>query len=226
MTTHAVALLFAVVAASHATELEASKKRMGPTTVDASCGPRAVRYVLAHYDHRESLSDLVREIQWPNLESGSSLSAMEVCLRRRGIATIAVEIPPMATVDWPNPVLVHCNTESGDGHFLICEPNGRNSLAVRDTSFESSHNQIEKHWQQRSGVVLLTASDSIDKSCVDDHIRMPFPVGKLTISVCVFAIAMFALCTSDKLQRDRRNRWSPSSLIHQGYHSPEIERDV
>lgn len=52
---------------------------------DLVCGPRCVQYVVQHYGGDENLTDLVREIQWPDLEAGSSFDSLKDALAKRGV---------------------------------------------------------------------------------------------------------------------------------------------
>ena len=91
----------------------------------AICGPRCVKYVLDFYkpENGDDLVGLIRELQWPNMERGTSLADIGRALEKRGISTRAVRVPRGVFIDWRFPVIVHCQPNSSKiGHFVVALP--------------------------------------------------------------------------------------------------------
>jgi ABC-type bacteriocin/lantibiotic exporter with double-glycine peptidase domain len=114
---------------------------------DRICGPRCVQYLLEYYElDREDLIDLVREVQWPDLEKGASLDRVECALRDRGIHTAPIVVPGNGELCWHSPVVVHLKDDkAGLGHFAVWLP-------------ESSGGEV-KVWRDRSGAHVLEKKD-------------------------------------------------------------------
>lgn len=128
-------------------------------TFDMICGPRCVRYILGCYGKPEpELIDLVREMQWPDLEMGASLASAEDALRARGIYTQALRLTPGARLRWPYPVIVHLKGREAGGHFVVRLPpevNGEERVWAGLSGVRSG--PPEKILPKLSGTVLLTA---------------------------------------------------------------------
>jgi len=114
---------------------------------DRICGPRCVQYLLGYYDlESEDIIDLVREVQWPDLERGASLDRVEQSLRDRGIHTASIVVPENGELCWHSPAVVHLkDDEAGLGHFAVWLP-------------ESSGGEV-KVWGGRSGTRVLEKRD-------------------------------------------------------------------
>ncbi len=128
------------------------------------CGPWCVEYVLKYYGHDADLIALIREIQWPDLESGASLDAMDRALRTRGLHTFAMTISPEARLNWPFPVILHLRGEGGSqGHFVVWLPPSRTDEAQVWWGLDGIHRVSESQLAaQRSGAVLLTSPQPIE----------------------------------------------------------------
>jgi peptidase C39-like protein len=91
---------------------------------ESICGPLCVKALLDHYGKpAEDVTDLIREIQWPDIAAGSTLRAIGEALSKRGIYSQAMQIGPEARLSWPHPVLLHLKEggKSG-GHYVIWAP--------------------------------------------------------------------------------------------------------
>lgn len=122
-------------------------------------GPRCVQALLEHYGKPpEDLDDLIHEVQWPDLDAGSSVRALEAALRKRGVSTFALQISRVARLRWPHPVLLHLKGGPTGGRYVIRAP--------------SPDPDVERLWTglagwrrgpwdvvagDRSGAVLLTS---------------------------------------------------------------------
>jgi hypothetical protein len=67
---------------------------------------------------------LVREIQYPELREGATLSKVADALEKRGIHTFAMKIKPSTRLVWKYPVIVHLNPRSDEqiGHYVVWLP--------------------------------------------------------------------------------------------------------
>lgn len=125
------------------------------------CGPQCVQRVLEHYGHQVDLLALVKEIQWPDPEQGSTMGSLESALVSRGIFTRAVEIPAGAQmVHWPHPAIVHL--QAGDSyHFVVWLPAGERAHASLWDPAQSDLPFASNFHQLRTGAVLLTSTTEI-----------------------------------------------------------------
>jgi len=144
-----------------------------PSGGDPVCGPRCVQFLLKWYrDEEADLVELVREMQWPELESGCTLDALSSALRKRGIETYAMRIPPEARLQWPHPVVLHLKShdaaEAADaagamGHYVLWLPSSSRAEArVWEglSGVKTYPNRLLG--ERRSGAVLLTSPIAID----------------------------------------------------------------
>ncbi len=95
---------------------------------DVVCGPRCVVDILARYGRDEDLVTLVRETQWPRIDDGASLAALQEALHARDIHTAAIRLTPESDLRWPHPVLVHLEAESSEtglGQYVVWLPESR-----------------------------------------------------------------------------------------------------
>lgn len=94
-------------------------------SADFVCGPRCLQYILNWYDKDEDLIDLVREVQWPDLEAGATMASLDKAMQSRGIHTFPMRVGADARFCWHSPVLLHLlgeGGESGIGHFVVWLP--------------------------------------------------------------------------------------------------------
>jgi hypothetical protein len=109
------------------------------------------------------LITLVREIQWPDLEAGTTMEAIDRALRARGVHTYAMKLLPEARLKWPFPVLAHLETENDKGHFVVWLPESSGNLAGVWCGLPGKKLEEEREWaRHRSGAVLLTAPHAIE----------------------------------------------------------------
>jgi ABC-type bacteriocin/lantibiotic exporter with double-glycine peptidase domain len=168
-----VLLLLALGSPARADALGAAENDEGDTAPhqvghashgDRVCGPRCVQFVLQrcgkpHVD----LVDLVREIQWPDIEAGASLGALGRALEARGLHTAAIKLEPEALLHWPEPAIVHVRPANSQGdHFLVWLGSpGRHEVQVWDGLLGVRTDSLREHLATRTGPVLLVSRSSI-----------------------------------------------------------------
>jgi ABC-type bacteriocin/lantibiotic exporter with double-glycine peptidase domain len=149
---------------------------------DIVCGPRCVQFVLKYYGIEEDLIDLVREIQWPDLERGASLDSLEMALRMRGIETRAMRLGSRGVLKSPHPVIMHLNGKSAGGHYVVWLPSSSDSeshvwIGLAGVQVGPTLD-LEK---SRSGAILLTSPTPITRT--DDAITGAFGLPAWVISL-------------------------------------------
>jgi ABC-type bacteriocin/lantibiotic exporter with double-glycine peptidase domain len=130
------------------------------------CGPRCVQYVLRRYAVEEDLIELVREIQWPHLESGATLEALADALAKRSVYSRAIRIESVAQIRWPHPVILHLSGDGKLGHYLVMLPT-RDDGGVRvwPGLAEEPSPSLDDLDQACSGAVLLTSPQPMSENC-------------------------------------------------------------
>ncbi len=132
---------------------------------DNVCGPRCVRFLLSYYGKGQDveLIDLVREVQWPDMKSGATLSDLANQLRKYEIHTAMLKVSPKAELCWRHPVLVHLkSTGDGPGHYVVWLPESTESEAhVWSGLAGTSEVAVATLARKMSGNVLLTADTPI-----------------------------------------------------------------
>jgi hypothetical protein len=124
---------------------------------DAHCGPRCVHQILAHYGQTVDLIDLVREIQYPELNKPAQLDKLQASLESRNIHTVAIKTKWCTVVRWQYPVIVHALTSGGDGHYV--------------TLFSEHPIPGEEAGYSRTGVYLLTSPNPISELAIREAVR-------------------------------------------------------
>ncbi len=97
---------------------------------DLICGPRCVGFLLEYYGHPEPLESLVREIQSPRFEQGSSLTSIKDALSARGIHTAPIRISENAVLCSDYPAIIHLiddGKEFAPGHYVVWLPDSTES---------------------------------------------------------------------------------------------------
>lgn len=155
---------------------------------DVVCGPRAVQKVLREYGMDEELHVLIREIQSPVLQRGSSLAELKRCLEDRGIYTRAVRVQTGEYLDWKHPVLVHVPDNGNLGHFCVWLP--PNNGAPAHVWSGLARPAKDSAWEAGDTIVLLTSPTPINSSM--PHVRSFSIVGALTVG-CGVGCIMLAL---------------------------------
>ncbi len=176
---------------------------------DLVCGPRCAQFILRHYGIDADLIDLVREIQWPTLEDGATLAAVDQALRARGVHTRALRMGPTSRLSWSHPVLLHLTGETAGGHFVVWLPDSTENTAhvwiglagVQSGRFDSLRKRM-------SGAILLTSPTPIESTQweAQDTSRTVFAI--LSFS----SIAMLAVLGCWIVQR-RRSRATQGSGV-------------
>jgi ABC-type bacteriocin/lantibiotic exporter with double-glycine peptidase domain len=165
-----------------------SKKNIG----DTICGPKCVRFLLDYYGkEQEYIIRLVREIQYPELFEGATLSKVAEALEKRGIYTFAMKIKPSARLVWKYPVIVHLYPRSEEqiGHYVVWLPDSQDNNVRIWNGDQGIQNHQERIWsQERSGAVLLTSPEPITKpGKAVKWVGLPFyDVGCVTFAWIVF----------------------------------------
>lgn len=134
-------------------------------TPDTVCGPRCVQYVLESFGIPERLTALVREIQGPEIEQGSSLYSLSLSLERRGVHTRMVRVPRGVALHWQHPVILHlAGSEGTMGHFVVGVGGARAGHTPIWTGLGGLVNWPTDDLQARmSGAVLLTSPSPITR---------------------------------------------------------------
>lgn len=131
------------------------------------CGPRCVQRVLAEYGQDVDLLELVKEIQWPATENGSSFEQLAQALEKRGIHSKSVVLKPPVRIEWNHPAIVQIN--QGDvSHFVVWMPPSKPDSIGRvwDESLTDAVKAPGGFEQLRSGPVLLTSDQPILETAV------------------------------------------------------------
>ena len=203
-------LLLAVVACkfSSAADAPATKARDGS---DMVCGPRCVRFLLNRYGRDVELVDLVKEIQWPDLEAGASLEQIQKCLNSRGIHTSAIRIAPDRRLRWPHPAILHIVAgDSPMGHYVVQVPGETpSSDALIWAGLEGwRRGRWEEVTRGFSGVALLTSPEPITD--VGSSIG-PVPMSRLVwVAALATAVALLAHVSYRLATRRRLGTGVPS----------------
>lgn len=157
-----------------------ASERLSPIEVDWTrpndtiCGPKCVQHVLEYYGCEEDVIKLVREMQWPKIESGVSLEKVADALSARNVHCLPMRISQSADLQWEHPIIAHLDVDDSDiGHFVVWLPS-TTAGEVRLWCGESGTIKVNRHeWCRiRSGAVLLTAPKPLVVSDVNVT-RMP-----------------------------------------------------
>jgi ABC-type bacteriocin/lantibiotic exporter with double-glycine peptidase domain len=201
-----------------ASEVGAQTQRVsgGPerSASDLVCGPRCVQFVLKWYGIEAGLIDLVRETQWPGLESGADLASLARAFRNRGITACAVQAGDRRLSDWPYPALVHLSGASSLGHFVVWVPaDGPERPPCYWMGLDGYQRDVDETYYRRSGVVLLTSPIVIAET--DSAFRTPV-MGNwwLLSSSTVLLVAL--ILTANAVRRRKLRRDVGLQLVKEG----------
>ena len=161
------------------------------TVQDRYCGPRCLQRVLAHYGASEELVDLIRETQWPNFDSPTSLAVLAESITRRNICAAICVVTPYPELCDNGPVIVHLmqNDAADAGHFVVLQKNDNTGKThVWDGFRALSDEEFEKLKSQATGHVLLTANDCDKLDVVRRAISIRHKIG-----ICIFGISVLAV---------------------------------
>jgi len=135
------------------------------------CAVRCVDFILQLYERdRPPFQELVREMAGPDPDSDSAMSMLSIqrSLENRNIATLAIYLPPAATLAWDHPAVVHFeDSKYPMGHFAIWLPSSDDSqvhLWLADgiaAPVRMSRAEFDRH---RTGYVLLASPHPIQPS--------------------------------------------------------------
>lgn len=130
---------------------------------DNVCGPRCVQFLLRYYGKEEpELINLVRSMQWPDIEQGSTFECINNTLRKTGIYTLPVHINTDVKLCWSAPVVVHLKAQEGvPEHYVVWLPSAGPGAEVWDGLRGAGPVDEKKFADLRSGNVLLTAAQPI-----------------------------------------------------------------
>lgn len=169
-----------------------------PSPGDFVCGPRSVQFILHQYGKKEDLIDLVREIQWPDIEHGSDLAALEQALQRRGVYTHAIKIGNGVRIRWPYPAILRLHTKRANGknigHFVIRMPSEDPNVETVWSGLDGyEYGPSDRLVSRCTGEVLLTSPVPIDRQAEAVVCGgFNFLYGK-PLLYCVGALAAFLL---------------------------------
>jgi ABC-type bacteriocin/lantibiotic exporter with double-glycine peptidase domain len=133
---------------------------------DPFCGPRAAHYVLERYGLNADLVTLIGDIQWPNVENGVSLDAIDKALQKHGINTCPVVLSENTYLTSKNPVIVHFVDRDTDGHFVVwlgSNPNGDGEV-IYDGLRGKRQISTADFRRRCSGYMLLTSRANVADS--------------------------------------------------------------
>ncbi|MDR0610070.1 MAG: hypothetical protein LBG58_08175 [Planctomycetaceae bacterium] len=140
---------------------------------------------------QEDIIRLVREIQYPELLEGATLSKVAEALEKRGIYTFAMKIKPSAAACLELSGVMHLSPRSKEqiGHYVVGLPDSHDNDLHIWNGDQGIQNHQERIWfQERSGTVLLTSPEPItrpDKAV--KWVGLPFyDVGCVTFAWIVF----------------------------------------
>jgi len=168
------------------------------------CGPQSVKRVLEYYGCNIDLTDLIYELQWPDVHAGSCLADIAKSLTNHHVYVRAVLVPAELPICWPHPVIVHFMHDSG-GHFAVLLPSPHHAQGVlwsRGRVIDFPGKSLLAH---RTDIILLTSPCPINDS--DLHTLTPAWRG-LTVLAIVSPVIPLSLV----LFLLRR----PSSAVRQG----------
>lgn len=169
----AIAALAAGVALRAASVSAAADEERPSRRGDLTCGPRCVQFILQHYGHdEEDLIELVKELQWPDLERGATLASLQAGLERRGLFCRALQIHPDAELHWDYPVLVHTTLPTGEGHYVVWMPGSGDAGEYWWNGLEGQSRRLSVALS-RTGVVLLTSPAAIADKDIDTVAEPP-----------------------------------------------------
>lgn len=164
----AAMVLWSAIRLAHGQQHEPGRSNLPPQATakaawdDLVCGPRCAQYLLRYYGQEVDLIDLVREIQWPDLENGASLEAVDNALKRRGIHTFGMQLAPHARLKWPYPALVLVKMDGAKlGHFVVARPSLSKTLDVWCGLRGIQRMSAGELAERSTGATLLTAPTRI-----------------------------------------------------------------
>lgn len=184
----------------------------GPWSSDAAddvfCGPRCLRFILRQYGRHRDLIDLVRAAQWPDIDKGASLAALEAVLRENGVGTQGVRVPSGAEIRWPYPVLLHCvDRRSESGHYVVLLRTAGDMCDVYWGVDGCRRVGASELASLSSGVALLTApSPGIDPNEAVDATCAPTWARGIAFAAALAAIAAAAQLFWFQFSRQTRRK--------------------
>jgi ABC-type bacteriocin/lantibiotic exporter with double-glycine peptidase domain len=168
----------------------------GEPSGDNVCGPRCVKFLLQWYHKQDvPLIDLVREMQWPNIERGSSLEDIAHAINSRGISTLGCKVQDLEALNWEFPVVLYLDSATGAplGHFVVMLPKDDSQPQQVFCALGSwAPKKIDISWltNHYSGNLLLTANNSIDDSVLDTF-HSKRDANFAIFAVCFACVAIF-----------------------------------
>jgi len=149
---------------------------IGGTFGSMYCGPRCVQRVLHEYGISAETGDLIREVQWPAVEDGSTIVALTEALKRRGIFSRVVNVDKKFKISWNHPAIVHLES-NGKSHFVVwlppLDPHSEGRVWDHDLSEAVLHKEKKGFERFRSGPVLLTSDKPISDSAIAGKANSP-----------------------------------------------------
>ena len=166
-----------------------------PPGPDRYCGPRAVATVLDHYrgpaEPYADLIEIIREVQPPGVRDDSSLADLAACLRRRGLFTFAVTIPPARPLPGDGPAILHLKAASADsaGHFAVWRRGTDGRPDALDHGLRSEAVTPEALAARRTGPVLLISDAAVPRPpAVSPHASPAWTANQLLLFAAAFFV--------------------------------------
>lgn len=174
------------------------------------CGPQCVQRVLEYYGLEVDLLDLIREMQWPNTNAGSTLEGLSRSLEQRGLQTRAVALGPLEELAWTGPAIVQCQIE-GFLHFVVwLPPQGPGRQPRLWDGVQSDAFLARRLERSLTGPVLLVSDREIPASAIVAA-TLPDNSSLLRRAILVGGLAIVMGLLARWSARHVRNRWSPGS---------------
>lgn len=181
-------LIVCAVAGADASESGATVAKAS----DSVCGPRCVQEVLRRRGIDSDLTELIREMQWPDFSAGSSFKELSDALSARGVTSHLVQVKRLSDYSSGEPFIVYLKP-AGDGpsgHFIVAQRSG-DSVVVWD-----GPNGSRSTISPPTGVALVASSEDAMEGSSDGG----FGSGKLLNVAILLGIGVGLLCTA---------RWKP-----------------
>jgi ABC-type bacteriocin/lantibiotic exporter with double-glycine peptidase domain len=165
---------------------------------DRICGPQCVKRILEHYGYQVGLEELIRELQWPEIDKGTSLGDLSQALEKRGLHVRAIAYPEDVPIRWSHPVVLHF--EQGEvGHFAVLFPSEDGEKVVLwSPGVGSLPFRTDVCFEKRTNAVLLTAPFPITDSQVEALPRgkgIIYPIA-FGFSLLLPVLVLYRLCRS------------------------------
>ncbi|GIW97430.1 MAG: hypothetical protein KatS3mg111_0763 [Pirellulaceae bacterium] len=147
---------------------------------DKACGPRCVEFLLKHFGHSADLIELIKELQWPDLEAGTNLETIKNCIISRGLYAYPVRFDSHDVPYLEAPIILHLgrNESSDGGHFCVLMPNSTKGHLVAIWDGAAGYRVLEKQalLESLTGVGLAVSSTPLDEKALEVRASRRSPI--------------------------------------------------